>query len=762
MIKLYNQGAYLINQNQIVFDENEAKLKGNVEEISPEIGKKGTITYSILENHNKSKEKDILKIEFDVIGGHDVNAVSIIQSARAGGLKKLSKPYIITNCHNALCAIGGTINEDDHKFLLSSMQKYGGIFVPPGLAIIHQYMREMWAAPGKMILASDSHTRYGPLGTLSIGEGGGEIVKQLLGEYYEIEKPNVVGVYLKGKLNPGVGPHDVALSLIGKVFENAFVKDSVMEFIGEGVENLQAEYRFGIDTMSTETTCLSTVWITDDKIKKYLKIHGREEEYKEIKPGSIAYYDKLIEIDLSKIKPVIAFPFHPSNVYEIEEVQKNPKEIIGKIQKEGQKLFRQDDIKFDLLSKIKNNKFYVDQGIIGSCAGGLFENISDAVDILTQKTINNTGFNMSVYPASQPIYIELMRNGYLEKLTEKGVIIKPSICGSCFGAGDIPADGEISIRNNTRNFTNREGSMSNEGQLSSVALMDARSIAATAANDGELTAATQMNIKYTKPEYKFEKKIYENRVYNGFNNPKEEVEVKFGPNIKDWPEFEELNDILILKVVSTFDNDVITTDDLLPSDASNLRSNPYMLAEHTLVMKDANYVKNAKLVKKIDEKRQQGIIYDEIKDLIDKCKPSIKEFAKADHKNISIGSVIYAKRIGDGSSREQAASSQKVLGGWANLAEEYTTKRYASNVKNWGMIPLLVEKNKDIQVEDFIILPKIRKEILEEKNKLTAYIVREDIEEINFKLLDSSKEERKIITDGGLLNHYKLKNEKNN
>ena len=695
MIKLYESGVYVVNQKTIILDNHEAsaKIKNLTgKEISKINSKKGTIAHGIISSHNTSEDEQMLRLDFDIMAGHDVNAVSIMQSSRASGLQRFNKPYIITNCHNALCAVGGTINEDDHKYLLSVIKKYGGVFVPPSLAIIHQYMREVWASPGKMILASDSHTRYGPLGTMAIGEGGGEIVKQILGKTYDIEKPKVIGVYLTGTPVDGVGPHDISIAFIGEVFKNGFVKDSILEFIGDGVNNLSIDYRLGIDTMTTETACWSSVWKTDDMVKEYLTIHGRENDFKYLEPLDIVYYDKFITVDLSKIKPMIALPFHPSNAFRIEDVQKNTTDILNIVQKEGQQFFRQKDIKFNLLNKIKAGKFIVDQAIIGSCAGGLFENITDAADILSGKDIGVGAFNLSVYTASQPIYLELLKNGSLQKLIEAGAIIKPSICGPCFGAGDIPANGELSIRNTTRNFSNREGSISSQGQLSSVALMDARSIAATAINGGVLTAATQINIQYSKPKYYFNSSIYKKRIYDGINKPKGKTNISFGPNIKDWPEFHELNQSLILKVVSVFEEDVITTDDLLPSDASNFRSNPEKLAEHTLSMKDPTYVSSAKEVRQMETDRRRGITSKEIITALEKAQKHFEDLKMIDLKNVSIGSTIYANNLGDGSSREQSASNQKVLGAWANIAREYATKRYASNVKNWGMIPFIAEK----------------------------------------------------------------------
>ncbi len=762
-MKLHDKGAYILNQTEIVLNDEKAlhKIEQKTgQKTTKEKAKKATISYGVIEKHNTSKQNDFLNIQFDILGGHDVNAVSILQSARASGLEKFSKPYVLTNCHNALCAVGGTINEDDHKYLLSVIKKYGGVFVPPSLAIIHQYMREMWAAPGKMILSSDSHTRYGPLGTLATGEGGGEIVKQLLGKTYDIERPEIVGIYLKGKLQDGVGPHDVALALIGEVFKKGFVKDAVLEFIGTGLSSLSMDYRFGIDTMTTETTCWASIWQTDDQVKSYLDLHGREDDYELLRPEEIAYYDKLVIIDLSEIRPMIAFPFHPSNVFSIEAVQNNPREILGKIQHDGQLLFKQQDVTFDLLNKIKDGAFYVDQAIIGSCAGGLYENISDAADILADKGIGEGEFNMSVYPASQPIYLELLKIGAVQKLIKAGAIIKPAICGPCFGAGDIPGNGEISVRNTTRNFSNREGSIANQGQLSSVALMDARSIAATAANKGRLTAATEMQLDYTKPKYYFDKEVYKNRVYNGVGKPQPETQIKYGPNIKDWPEFHALNDMLLIKLISVFEEDVITTDDLLPSDASNFRSNPERLAEHTLVMKDPSYVSSAKNVRTVEERRRKGDLDHEIAKVMGKISQQIEGLEKIDANHISVGSAIYAKKLGDGSSREQSASNQKVLGAWANIAKEYATKRYASNVKNWGMIPLVAEDERDFEVGDFILLPYIKDEILEQKVIMTAYLIREEVQQIELKLLPSTEEEREIMVSGGLLNYYKKDSKK--
>ena len=687
MIKLYDNGVYLVNGNEIIEDDNQAAAKLNAEvgnAVSKEDAAKNTMAYNILKEHNTSGNMEKLQIKFDKMTSHDITFVGIIQTARASGLEKFPIPYVLTNCHNSLCAVGGTINEDDHMFGLSCAKKYGGVYVPPHQAVIHQFAREMLAGGGKMILGSDSHTRYGALGTMAMGEGGPELVKQLLNQTYDINMPGVVAVYLKGTPVKGVGPQDVALAIIGEVFDKGYVKNKVMEFVGPGVSELSVDFRIGVDVMTTETTCLSSIWRTDDKVKEFYDIHGRVEEFKELNPGSVAYYDGMIEIDLSTIKPMIAMPFHPSNTYTIEELNANLLDILEDCEKRAQVSF-DGQVDLDLKSKVRNGKLYVDQGIIAGCAGGGFENICDAADILDGKFIGADEFTLSVYPASTPIYMELAKNGNLAKLIESGAIVKTAFCGPCFGAGDTPANNAFSIRHSTRNFPNREGSKVQNGQVASVALMDARSIAATAANKGYLTAATDLDVEYKGPKYHFDKSIYANRVFDSKGVADPSVEIKFGPNIKDWPEMSELPENLMLKVVSEIHDPVTTTDELIPSgETSSYRSNPIGLAEFALSRKDPAYVGRAKEVQKAEKARLagkcMGEALPELKVVVHKVKETYPDVCKD---NMGVGSTIFAVKPGDGSAREQAASCQKVLGGWANIANEYATKRYRSNLINW-------------------------------------------------------------------------------
>ena len=694
MITLSKNGAYLLNGTEVVEvnADTEALLKNKLGDkyLSQQEAAKNTMAYNILQSHNTSGNTEKLQIKFDKLTSHDITFVGIIQTARASGLEKFPIPYVLTNCHNSLCAVGGTINEDDHMFGLTCAKKYGGIYVPPHQAVIHQFAREMLAGGGKMILGSDSHTRYGALGTMAMGEGGPELVKQLLSQTYDINMPGVVGVYMTGKPQPGVGPQDVAIAIIGKVFGNGYVKNKVMEFVGPGVENLSADFRIGVDVMTTETTCLSSIWKTDDKIKEFYDIHGRSEEYKELNPGDVTYYDGMIYVDLDKVKPMIAMPFHPSNAYTIEELNANLMDILDECEKKAKVSFG-DKVDFTLKDKVIDGKLYVEQGIIAGCAGGGFENICDAADILKGANIGCDEFTLSVYPASTPIYVELARNGKLADLMAAGAVVKTAFCGPCFGAGDTPANKALSIRHSTRNFPNREGSKIQNGQIASVALMDARSIAATAANKGFLTAATDIDANYSKPKYFFDKTIYENRVFDSKGVADPSVEIKFGPNIKDWPEMCALTDNLLLKVVSEIHDPVTTTDELIPSgETSSYRSNPLGLAEFTLSRKDPAYVGRAKEVQAAEKAREEdkcpATALPEIKGIMDKVKT---KFPEAGRVNTGIGSTIYAVKPGDGSAREQAASCQKVLGGWANIAQEYATKRYRSNLINWGMLPFI-------------------------------------------------------------------------
>ena len=759
MVTLSNYGAYLLNGVDVVEDNVDAAkvLESRLgKTFSKEEAKKNTIAYGILENHNTSSNMEKLQIKFDKLTSHDITFVGIIQTARASGLTKFPIPYVLTNCHNSLCAVGGTINEDDHMFGLTCAKKYGGVYVPPHQAVIHQFAREMLAGGGKMILGSDSHTRYGALGTMAMGEGGPELVKQLLEQTYDINMPGVVGIYLTGSPAKGVGPQDVALAIIGAVFANGYVKNKVMEFVGPGVENLSADFRIGIDVMTTETTCLSSIWKTDEKIKEFYDIHGRVDEYKELNPGSVAYYDGMVYVDLSKVKPMIAMPFHPSNTYTIEELNANLLDILHDVEKKA--LVSLDGkVDYKLTDKVRNGKFYVEQGIIAGCAGGGYENICDAADILRGKNIGADEFTLSVYPASTPIYVELARNGRLADLMATGAIVKTAFCGPCFGAGDTPSNNAFSIRHSTRNFPNREGSKLQNGQIASVALMDARSIAATAANKGYLTAATDLDVEYTSPKYHFDSSIYANRVFDSKGVADDSVEIKFGPNIKDWPKMIALTENLVLKVVSEIHDPVTTTDELIPSgETSSYRSNPLGLAEFTLSRKDPEYVGLAKEVKKAEETRETDTcpasVLPEIKDVMDTIKA---KFPDVNRGNIGIGSTIYAVKPGDGSAREQAASCQKVLGGWANIAKEYATKRYRSNLINWGMLPFIYEEDElPFTKGDYIFVPQIINAVKDKLTDIPAYVVKNgELKEFTLKMGELTDDERDIILKGCLINY---------
>lgn len=761
MIQLLNSGAYLLNGTEIVPDDAEAlacvKAKTGVD-TSKEEAAKNTIAYGILESHNTSGNMEKLKIKFDKLTSHDITFVGIIQTARASGLTKFPIPYVLTNCHNSLCAVGGTINEDDHMYGLTCAKKYGGVYVPPHQAVIHQFAREMLSGGGKMILGSDSHTRYGALGTMAMGEGGPELVKQLLSQTYDINMPGVVGVYMTGTPMKGVGPQDVALAIIGAVFANGYVKNKVMEFVGPGVANLSADFRIGIDVMTTETTCLSSIWKTDDTIKEFYDIHYRSEEYKELNPGAVAYYDGMILVELDKIKPMIAMPFHPSNTYTIEEVNANLKDVLADCEKKA--LVSLDgQVDFSLQDKIRNGKFYVEQGIIAGCAGGGYENICAAADLLRGRSIGADEFTLSVYPASTPIYMELARNGRMADLIATGAIVKTAFCGPCFGAGDTPANNAFSIRHSTRNFPNREGSKLQNGQIASVALMDARSIAATAANKGYLTAATDMDVEYTGPKYHFDKTIYENRVFDSKGVADDSVEIKFGPNIKDWPAMVALTDNLVLKVVSEIHDPVTTTDELIPSgETSSYRSNPIGLAEFTLSRKDPAYVGKAKEVQAAEYARRDGKcmgeVLPELREVMHKIKETYTEVSK---ENTGVGSTIFAVKPGDGSAREQAASCQKVLGGWANIANEYATKRYRSNLINWGMLPFLIEEGElPFKNGDYLFVPGIKDAVAKKTEVIKAYVVGNEMKEFDLKLGELTDEERQIILKGCLINYNRV------
>ena len=749
-MKLYDTGVYLLNGQKIV-PENQADFP-----VSKEEAAKSTIAYSILKAHNTSGNMDKLQIKFDKLTSHDITFVGIIQTARASGLEKFPVPYVLTNCHNSLCAVGGTINEDDHMFGLTCAKKYGGVYVPPHQAVIHQFAREMLAAGGKMILGSDSHTRYGALGTMAMGEGGPELVKQLLSQTYDINMPGVVAIYLTGSPRPGVGPQDVALAIIGKVFANGYVKNKVMEFVGPGVANLSADFRIGVDVMTTETTCLSSIWQTDEKIQEFYEIHGRSEDYKELKPGETAYYDGCVEIDLSEIRPMIAMPFHPSNTYTIDELKANLDDILADVEKKAQ-ISLDGKVPYTLRDKVIDGKLYVEQGIIAGCAGGGFENICAAADILKGKSIGADAFTLSVYPASTPIYMELAKNGVLAGLLETGAVVKTAFCGPCFGAGDTPANNAFSIRHTTRNFPNREGSKIQNGQISSVALMDARSIAATAANKGFLTSAEDYTGGYTGQKYFFDKTIYDNRVFDSKGIADPGVEIQFGPNIKDWPEMAALPENLIVKVVSEIHDPVTTTDELIPSgETSSYRSNPLGLAEFTLSRKDPAYVGRAKEVQKAQKAIQEGKCpvqaLPEMKPVMDVIK---KDYPNVSKENLGVGSTIFAVKPGDGSAREQAASCQKVLGGWANIANEYATKRYRSNLINWGMLPFLIKEGElPFANGDYLFFPQIRKAVEEKDDVIQGYVVgAEGLKEFEVALGELTDDEREIILKGCLINY---------
>ena len=749
MIKLHEKGAFLVNG---ALSESASNTM--------EEGKKKTIAYNILKDHNTSGNMDKLQIKFDKLTSHDITFVGIIQTARASGLEKFPIPYVLTNCHNSLCAVGGTINEDDHMFGLTCAKKYGGIYVPPHQAVIHQFAREMLAGGGKMILGSDSHTRYGALGTMAMGEGGPELVKQLLSRTYDINCPDVVAVYMTGTPQPGVGPQDVALAIIGAVFKNGYVKNKVMEFVGPGVANLSADFRIGVDVMTTETTCLSSIWQTDAEIEEFYAIHERPEDYKELKPEDGAYYDGVIEVDLSKVQPMIAMPFHPSNTYTIDEVNANLADILADVEKKA--LVSLDgQVEYSLKDKIVDGKLYVEQGVIAGCAGGGFENICAAADILNGASIGTDRFTLNVYPASMPVYMELIKNGCAAKLMQTGAVLKTAFCGPCFGAGDTPANNAFSIRHSTRNFPNREGSKLQNGQISSVALMDARSIAATAANKGFLTSATKQIEANTLQKYKyhFDSTIYKNRVFDSKGVADKDQEIQFGPNIKDWPKMGALPENLLLKVASVIHDPVTTTDELIPSgETSSYRSNPLGLAEFTLSRKDPNYVGVAKAIGKCETVRMEGGHPCEVNDEVKPAMTVIKtKFANADHTNTGFGSTIFAVKPGDGSAREQAASCQKVLGGWANIANEYATKRYRSNLINWGMLPFLI-KEGDLPFEylQYIFVPDIQNAVKEKREVIKAYAVGEtELKEFDLTLGELTDDEREIILKGCLINYYK-------
>ena len=762
MVKLYNGGAYLINGNTLIEENDKDKIKAATgKDIDKEEARKGSIAYNILKAHNTSGNMDKLRLKFDAMASHDITFVGIIQTAKASGMEKFPLPYVLTNCHNSLCAVGGTINEDDHMFGLSAAKKYGGIYVPPHIAVIHQYMREAFAGCGKMILGSDSHTRYGALGTMAIGEGGGELVKQLLQDTYDVNRPEIIAIYLDGTPKAGVGPQDIALAIIGAVFKNGYVKNKIMEFVGPGIVSMTTDYRNGVDVMTTETTCLSSVWETDEDTNKFLSVHGRVGDYKQLRPADVTYYDGVVYVDLSTIKPMIALPFHPSNVYEIDTLNENLEDLLHDVEVEAIKIGGEAGKGLKLVDKIENGKLRVSQGIIAGCAGGTYSNVMEAAHILKGYSTGFDEFNLNVYPSSQPVFIETTRNGAVADLMESGAVVKTAFCGPCFGAGDTPANNGLSIRHTTRNFPNREGSKPGSGQMSAVALMDARSVAATARNKGILTPATEYADDYVVPEYHYDDTIYKNRVYNGFGNAHEESDLVYGPNIKDWPEMTALTDNILLKVCSKILDDVTTTDELIPSgETSSYRSNPLGLAEFTLSRRDPEYVGRSKKVDVIEKARRSGadILKDnaELADVFDKIK-TIEGFSNIIANDTEIGSMIYAKKPGDGSAREQAASCQRVIGGLANIAKEYATKRYRSNVMNWGMLPFLLDEEPDFEVGDYIFVPNIKSHLRGDMSKIPAYIIGNDIKEISLNIAEMTDAEKSIVEAGSLINYNKSK-----
>ena len=753
MVKLYDKGAYLVDGIHIVSEEEGAVQNLNGKELRKEDARKGTIAYSILSAHNTSGNMDKLQIKFDAMTSHDITFVGIIQTARASGMEKFPIPYVLTNCHNSLCAVGGTINEDDHMFGLSAAQKYGGIYVPPHIAVIHQYMRETMAGCGKMILGSDSHTRYGALGTMAIGEGGGELVKQLLCDTYDIAYPKVIGIYLDGKPNPGIGPQDIALAIIGAVYKSGYVKNCVMEFVGPGISNMTTDYRNGIDVMTTETTCLSSIWRTDEDTKAFLTTHRRADAYKELNPADVAYYDGMVYVDLSTVKPMIALPFHPSNTYEIDELNANLSDILREVEKEAAAITENPDVNFSLTDKIdENGHLRIQQGIIAGCAGGNYTNMMEAARILENANCGNGEFALSVYPSSQPVFMDLVKKGAISKLMAAGAVVKTAFCGPCFGAGDTPANNALSIRHTTRNFPNREGSKPGVGQMSAVALMDARSIAATAANGGILTPATKYAEDWQVPEYEYDDSAYESRIYHGYSKANEETPLIFGPNIKDWPEMKPLSDHILLKVCSKIMDPVTTTDELIPSgETSSYRSNPLGLAEFALSRRDPGYVQRAKDVQKLtNDTPELATVFDEIS----KISP------EASKEDVEIGSMIYCVKPGDGSAREQAASCQRVLGGLANICSEYATKRYRSNVMNWGMVPFQMKDEPEFGVGDYIYVPDVKKALDGDMKDIKAYVIGDQVKEISLYISDMTPVEKEIVKAGCLINYNRNKNNK--
>ena len=761
MVKLYDGGVYLVGGNKIVEEKDVAKVQELTGQAANKAeAKKGTIAYSILSAHNVSDNMDKLRIKFDAMTSHDITFVGIVQTAKASGMERFPIPYVLTNCHNSLCAVGGTINEDDHVFGLSAAKKYGGIYVPPHMAVIHQYMRETMAGCGRMILGSDSHTRYGALGTMAVGEGGGELVKQLLCDTYDIAYPGVVAIYLDGKPQPGVGPQDIALAIIGAVFKNGYVKNKVMEFVGPGVASMHTDYRNGVDVMTTETTCLSSIWRTDEDTKQFLTMHGRPDAYKELNPADVAYYDGMVYVDLSTVKPMIALPFHPSHTYEIDELNANLGDILREVEKTEQLIAGNPQLGFSLTDKIVDGKLQVQQGIIAGCAGGTYSNIMEAAHILRNAHLGQDEFTLSVYPSSIPVYMDLVKKGAFTQLLTAGAVIKTAFCGPCFGAGDTPANNALSIRHTTRNFPNREGSKPGNGQLAAVALMDARSIAASAANGGVLTPATNFADDYVVPEYEYDDSSYRARVYQGYNAPVDGAELVYGPNIKDWPEMSPLADNILLKVCTKIMDDVTTTDELIPSgETSSYRSNPLGLAEFTLSRRDPEYVGRSKVVDKLEKARVAGKDPAELEPELSKIYAQIKEIDPSMvPAETEIGSMIYCVKPGDGSAREQAASCQRVIGGLANICREYATKRYRSNVMNWGMLPFQMKDEPNFEIGDYIYIPNAKAALDGDMNDIKAYVLGDTVKEISLYIADMTEDEKKIVKAGCLINYNRNRN----
>ena len=761
MVKLYDGGVYLVGGNKIVEEKDVAKVQELTGQAANKAeAKKGTIAYSILSAHNVSDNMDKLRIKFDAMTSHDITFVGIVQTAKASGMERFPIPYVLTNCHNSLCAVGGTINEDDHVFGLSAAKKYGGIYVPPHMAVIHQYMRETMAGCGRMILGSDSHTRYGALGTMAVGEGGGELVKQLLCDTYDIAYPGVVAIYLDGKPQPSVGPQDIALAIIGAVFKNGYVKNKVMEFVGPGVASMHTDYRNGVDVMTTETTCLSSIWRTDEDTKQFLTMHGRPDAYKELNPADVAYYDGMVYVDLSTVKPMIALPFHPSHTYEIDELNANLGDILREVEKTEQLIADNPQLGFSLTDKIVDGKLQVQQGIIAGCAGGTYSNIMEAAHILRNAHLGQDEFTLSVYPSSIPVYMDLVKKGAFTQLLTAGAVIKTAFCGPCFGAGDTPANNALSIRHTTRNFPNREGSKPGNGQLAAVALMDARSIAASAANGGVLTPATDFADDYVVPEYEYDDSSYRARVYQGYNAPVDGAELVYGPNIKDWPEMSPLADNILLKVCTKIMDDVTTTDELIPSgETSSYRSNPLGLAEFTLSRRDPEYVGRSKVVDKLEKARVAGKDPAELEPELSKIYAQIKEIDPSMvPAETEIGSMIYCVKPGDGSAREQAASCQRVIGGLANICREYATKRYRSNVMNWGMLPFQMKDEPNFEIGDYIYIPNAKAALDGDMNDIKAYVLGDTVKEISLYIADMTEDEKKIVKAGCLINYNRNRN----